>query len=127
MRKSIDWFDSHDVSVLVVTFEQEWRAKQYVDETGIEFPLCINRDRNLYQAFGMERGTKRKVLGIGNWWAYIKLMMAGQKLHSPTDDIYQLGGDVLIDPHGIVRFHFVSETPVDRPSVAEIQAARTNA
>ena len=105
-----------------MTFEQEWRAKQYSAETNLEFSLCIDRDRTLYRGYGMERGSKRKVLGLGNWWQYIKLMLGGQKLHRPTDDIYQLGGDVLIDPSGIVRLHFVSDTPIDRPSVKEIQA-----
>ena len=63
------------------------------------------------------------VLGLSNWWEYIKLLLAGKRLHRPTDDIYQLGGDVLIDPNGVVKLHFVSDTPIDRPSLAEIQSA----
>ncbi len=72
----------------------------------------------------MERGSKRKVLGPSNWLVYLKLMFRGNKVQAPTDDVFQLGGDVLIDPKGIVRMHFVSDTPIDRPTVAEIKAAR---
>ena len=123
LRQHRRWFAAHEVELLVVTFEQDWRAKQYVSETGLEFPLCLDHDRVLYRGYGMERGSTRKILGIGNWWHYIKLMLRGRRVHRPTDDIYQLGGDVLVDPNGIVRLHFVSETPVDRPAVAAIQAA----
>jgi alkyl hydroperoxide reductase subunit AhpC len=107
---------------MIVTFEQEWRAKRYVDEIELQWPLCIDHDRSLYQAYGMERGSKQKVLGIGNWGHYIKLILRGRRVQRPTADIYQLGGDVIVDPQGIVRFHFVSGTPIDRPSLAEIKS-----
>ena len=38
----------------------------------------------------------------------------------PTDDVYQLGGDVLIDPEGTIRLHHVSRIPIDRPSVESL-------
>jgi alkyl hydroperoxide reductase subunit AhpC len=117
------WLDSQNVSVIVVTFEQEWRAKRYIDEIKLEWPLCIDHDRALYQAYGMERGSRKKVLGVGNWWHYIKLILHGRRVQRPTGDIYQLGGDVIVDPQSMVRFHFVSETPVDRPSLDQIKSA----
>jgi hypothetical protein len=54
------------------------------------------------------------------WPAYIKLLLRGRKLHLPSADIHQLGGDVLIDPAGIVRWRHVSSDPADRPSVESI-------
>ena len=35
-------------------------------------------------------------------------------------DIMQRGGDVLIDPNGIVRMHHVGKGPADRPGVEMI-------
>ena len=66
------------------------------------------------------------MLGIQNWLHYLKLMRQGQKVKRPTDDIYQLGGDVLIDPFGTVRWHYVSQSPIDRPSVSSILAVVTS-
>jgi hypothetical protein len=39
-------------------------------------------------------------------------------------DTSQLGGDVLVDPSGIVRFLHVGSGPGDRPSIAALAAAR---
>jgi len=38
-------------------------------------------------------------------------------LKKSSGDIHQRGGDVLIDPHGIVRFHHVGSGPANRPAV----------
>jgi len=50
----------------------------------------------------------------------LKEMLKGQKLRKPTGDIFQRGGDVLIDPTGIVRLHHVGKGPADRPTVETI-------
>jgi hypothetical protein len=107
--------------VAVVTFEQAWRAEAYVRDTGTTWPILLDRDRVLYTAYDMHRGSRRKVLGVRQWWTYIRLILRGHRVQRPTDDIYQLGGDVLIDPAGIVQLHFVSDSPVDRPSLDSIQ------
>lgn len=109
------------MKVAVVTFEQRWRAEAYAKETGIEWPLLIDASHELYAAYQMERGSPLKVMGIANWLGYLKLMFRGRRVRRPTDDIYQLGGDVLIDEKKIIRYHFVSERPVDRPTVESLK------
>ncbi|HSH13152.1 MAG TPA: SelL-related redox protein, partial [Desulfurivibrionaceae bacterium] len=34
--------------------------------------------------------------------------------------IHQRGGDVLIDPNGMVRLHHIGKGPADRPRVEDI-------
>ena len=41
----------------------------------------------------------------------------GSSEKGSTVDINQLGGDVLLDPNGIVQLHHVGKGPADRPSV----------
>lgn len=41
----------------------------------------------------------------------------------PWAQVGQRGGDVLIDPAGIVRVHHVGDGPADRPSVESLLAA----
>ena len=108
------------IDLLVVTFEQAWRAKGYVEETGFPWPLLLDPDRLLYQAYGMGSGTAKEVMGIHNWWLYLKLMLRGGRIRRPTDDIYQLGGDVLIDPQGLILLHYVGRGPADRPAIENV-------
>ena len=60
------------------------------------------------------------VWGAKTWWVYLKEIAKGQKLRKSTGDILQRGGDVLIDPTGIVRLHHVGRGPADRPAVETI-------
>ena len=57
------------------------------------------------------------VWGPNTWWAYLKEILKGKKVKKSDGDIFQRGGDVLIDPGGTVRMHHVGVGPGDRPSV----------
>lgn len=109
-----------ETKVAIVTFEQAWRAAKYLEETQFPWPMLLDSDRKLYQAYGMDRGTTHEVMGLHNWAMYLKLLWRGRRLHRPTDDIYQLGGDVLIDQEGIVRIHHVARGPGERLPVDEL-------
>ena len=115
------------VDVLVVTFEREELATAYARDIKLPWPLLVDTTRSLFHAYGMDRGSAWQVYGPVNWWCYIKLLLRGRRLRRPTDDVHQLGGDVLIDPQGIVRMLHVTTTSTDRPSVDELlQPVRGN-
>lgn len=92
----------------------------YIRETGLTWPLLVDRDRTLYASYGMERGTWWNIFGPSSLWVYAKLLIRGRRIRLPHDDTRQLGGDVLIDPAGIVRLHHVGTGPADRPAVDKI-------
>jgi AhpC/TSA antioxidant enzyme len=106
--------------ILVVTFEAREAALAYVRETGLPWPLVIDRERALYQAYGMARGRWSAILGPASWWAYLRLIARGRRLERPTGDVRQLGGDVLVDPAGNVALHHVGRGPADRPAVSAL-------
>lgn len=108
------------MQVVAVTFEAESVAAAYVGETGLDWPMLVDRQRTLYAAYGMERGRWRDIMGLASWKLYAKLMAGGRRLHRPTGDTRQLGGNVLIDRQGTVRLHHVGAGPADRPSVAQL-------
>ena len=60
------------------------------------------------------------IWGPASWWGVLKLILKGRRLRPPAGDVYQLGGDLLIDPDGTTRWHHVTRTPVDRPTVDSI-------
>jgi hypothetical protein len=120
LQQQADAIQTVGLRVLVVTFEGASPARRYVDETQLPWPLLIDEKRELYQAFTMGAGSRWDVLGPASWSVYFKLMARGRLPRRPTGDITQLGGDVLIDPSGIVRLHHVGTGPADRPSVESL-------
>ena len=122
MREHRDRFDQIGLQVVVVTFEDDFFARDYVAESGLDWPLLIDRERIAYRHYEMLQASFADLWGPRSWWAYLRELGKGGKLRPPTDDIHQRGGDVLIDPKGIVRLHHVGEGPADRPTVAAILA-----
>lgn len=120
MRQQEQTLDDLRVQVCVVTFDAGPLAMSYVRETRLTWPLLIDIDRSLYQAYGMTRGTWWKLFGPAAIGVYLKLLLRGRRLKRPGSDVHQLAGDVLIDSAGIVRFHYVGSGPADRPAIAEL-------
>lgn len=120
MRQHQAWIETLKLHLSVISFEAEPIAAAYLRQTGWPWPLLLDPDRTLYRAYGMERGGWWQIYGPSSWHTYISLIMRGRSLHRPTGDTRQLGGDVLIDPDGIVRLHHVGATPADRPPVEHL-------
>jgi hypothetical protein len=119
-------FQELDTRIVVVTFERGPQARAYADDTGLGWPILVDETRAIYRAYGMLLGTAWNIWGPRTWWAYTKELLRGRApratgLHSDTS---QLGGDVLVDPSGTVRFLHVGSGPADRPSIAALVAAR---
>ena len=109
-----------DVEVCVVTFDATPIALAYVRQTKLTWPLLLDTTRELYRAYQMERGGWWAIYGPASIWHYLKLIARGRRVQKPGSDWRQVGGDVLIDPQGIVRIHFVSASPHDRPTVDSV-------
>ncbi len=108
------------LDVMAVTFQSAEVAGAYVEQTGWPWPMLVDTDRALYNAYAMHRGGIWAVWGPKSWWGFLKLIFKGRRLRPPAGDVYQLGGDVLLDPFGGVKLHHVMRVPVDRPDVKSI-------
>lgn len=95
-------------------------AMAYVDSTELSWPLLVDQDRSLYEAYGMQRGTWWNIYGPPAIGIYLRLLIRGRKLETAGSDVSQLGGDVLIDPAGLVRGHHVGAGPADRPTISTL-------
>lgn len=98
-------------------------AKAYAEETNLPWPLLIDADHLTYKAYGLSRGSAWSIYGPASIWNYLKLILKAGRIHKPGSDYRQLGGDVLIDPDGVVKFYHASDSPHDRPTVESLLAA----
>lgn len=105
---------------MVVTFEAGFLAKAYVADTGLTWPLLVDEKREHYRAYGMLQAGFWDIWGPKTWWAYLKEILHGRLPKKSAGDINQRGGDVLIDPRGVVRLHHVGAGPADRPLPEDI-------
>jgi len=123
LRQHEQELEALGVRVAIVTFEAGFLAQAYVRDTELRWPLLVDRERALYHAYGMLRAGLLDVWGPKTWVAYARALLRGGRLEKGGEDVYQRGGDVLIDPAGVVRLHHVGDGPADRPSIASLLAA----
>lgn len=119
MRRHVDEFARLNTEVWIISFGVERWARDWLRETEVPFPLLLDQDRRVYRAYGFARSALRawapRVL-----WYYVRQLSAGRRLHPIEGDLHQLGGDFIIDRHGIVRLAHRERDPIDRPSVARL-------
>lgn len=120
MRDAQKELDASNVVVKIVAFDNDFMAKAYVSSSGLTWPLLLDLDQNLYRRYSMQRGTFWQLYNPLSILKYLLLIATGTAPGKPGRDWNQMGGDVLIDPAGIIRMHFVSNNPHDRPSVNKI-------
>ena len=119
--------DELGIRVLVVTFESPSAARAYASESHYSWPVVSDVERRLYDAYGMGRARWRHLLGPAAMRAYAREVVRGRLPRMPAADPMQQGGDVLIDPRGIVRLAHVAAGPGNRPSVTRLLEARRRA
>ncbi len=120
MREYEMKFVRGNVKIAVVTFENDFFARSYVEETSLAWPLFVDHTRETYRKYGMLSASFWDIWGPKTWWAYLKEIVKGEKLRKSEGDVFQRGGDVLIDPNGIVVLHHIGVGPADRPAVETI-------
>ena len=108
--------------MLVVSFEEAEHALNYQQEKDIYWPIVVDRIRELYDYYGMNRAGFWDLWGVASWKAHLREILKGNMPKRAHDDVHQRGGDVLIDPEGKVRLHHIGKGPGDRPEIEEVLA-----
>ena len=124
LQQAREELDRLGVQTLVVTFEGREAAREYMEETRMFWPLLVDTERRLYRAYDMHAARLRHLWGFATMRAYGREALRGRFPRIPRADTAQQGGNVLIDPAGVVRLHHVGRGPADRPTVGSVLAAR---
>ncbi|KAM6968528.1 uncharacterized protein LKV04_017387 [Tautogolabrus adspersus] len=127
LEKNQSSLDSHSIQVLVVSFGCQEGASHRLKETACQYDMLLDSDRKMYTAFGLGASLK-KVLSFNNMLLYAEYVVDNMEfprgLPSIQDDMFQLGGDIVLDEHGRVLFSHCCQSPIDRPSVKDILAGQ---
>ena len=114
--------------VVLLTFTDPREVVSYRSAHELPFPILVDSDRAAYRAFGLGRGSVRRVWGLKSARKYFDIVRVSGigALSVPIEDTLQLGGDFVVGPDGTLVYGFWGEGPDDRPDVDElIEAVRS--
>jgi hypothetical protein len=97
--------------------------RRFRDALGLKATLLSDPDWSAYRAYGFGRAGIRALLAPRHLLDYARLLARGRRLERPRQDVFELGGDVLVDARGRLAWIYRSRRPDDRPSIGEILAA----
>lgn len=114
-----------DVEIVVITFTAVENVKRYGEINDVPFRILVDPDRRVYMAYGLGRGSYRRVYGWSAARRYFQIFREHgfADLRRATDDTLQLGGDFVINAEGVLTYGFWGAGPDDRPTPAELVAA----
>lgn len=114
-------FGRRGAAVFVVSFAEPEKLVRYRELHQWPFAILADPQRRAYSAFGLERLSWRSLLSLATLKLYARLLRAGMKRqYYGKEDIFQSGGDFLIDCAGNMLFAHRSRDPADRPPAQEI-------
>ncbi|MED6294476.1 hypothetical protein CHARACLAT_021413 [Characodon lateralis] len=118
--------EARSVQVMVVSFGNVEGAQLWLEGTGCTFKMLMDSQRKVYRSLGLGSSFS-KVLKFGCLMQFSEYSIANRDFpdvpHRLLEDIYQLGGDVLLDEMGKVLFSHPSKDPLDRPSLTDVLQA----
>jgi peroxiredoxin len=117
-------FDRRGVAIAVVSFAEPAKLSHYQQQHRWPFIILADPDRVAYGAFALRRLSWLRVFSPGTLKLYWKLLREGMKREDyGKDDIYQSGGDFLLDRGGNLLFAHRSQDPADRPAATKLLEA----
>ena len=120
MWRRRDSLKQNDIQVFLFTFDRLELAQEYAAESEWDWPLLLDRERQIYDQYTKGRGSFAAIAGPISIYKYVKLLLAGQKLQKGGEDYFQLGGDVIIGSDRKIQMHHISQDPHDRPDIDQV-------
>jgi hypothetical protein len=111
-----------DAEVLVVSFTAPGKVAAFVEKYPQPFPVVSDPERKAYQAFALGKTRLAAFLRLDVAWYYLRLIFRGWMPTAPDKDadLWQLGGDFVLDRLGRLCYAHPSKDSTDRPSNAEL-------
>lgn len=124
VRDRWDRWERIDAAAVFVVFDEPDLIRRTMladlDPDTLPFPVLVDRERQSYARWGLERASWSTVwLDPNVYKTYWRLLRAGHRLRGAGTDLLQLGGDFVVAPDGSVA-HSRPQQRDDRPPVGEL-------
>ena len=92
-------------AIFVAFDEPALLSAKMLHEVALPFPLLLDRTRETYARWGMGRtGLTGAMLSPSLNLRYLKLLAKGERFLGFAPDMFQLGGDFVVDKQGTLVF-----------------------
>ncbi len=110
------------IGVIAVGHAPPAIVERFVERERVPFPVVTDPNREGYKHVGLGRVTVWHFFRPRIVLNFLKLLFRGEKIRrlTHTEDVFQLGGDFLIDRSRTVLHAYPSRDATDRPSVEAI-------
>lgn len=112
-------FQDINATVVAITFSSPPEALKLVQELKLPFPLLSDSQKEAYKIFELGSAQLKDFLSPQVLWKFMGRILTGwmPSLGYSKDDLFQLGGDFVVDGRGDVVYAFKSSSPADRPTI----------
>lgn len=109
-------------AVLLVAYDEPSLLEaKMLHHLELPFPLALDLERTTYSAWGLGRTNLfGAMLSPSLNWRYFRLLLAGERFLGFAPDMFQLGGDFVIDRGGTVSFAHRMQNNGDRAAVSTL-------
>ncbi|MBI2805667.1 MAG: redoxin domain-containing protein [Planctomycetes bacterium] len=125
MQKVYEQIKQLDAEVLVVSFAAPAVLAAHLAIAPQPFLVVSDPDRKVYDAFQLGKTRLLAFFRLDVLWHYLRLVFRGWLPGKPKGDgdVWQLGGDFVIDSAGKMVYAHPSGNATDRPTTDELLAA----
>lgn len=120
MRDHAEQIRNKGASLAAIGLGDAYFAREFRQETGINFPLFIDEDRQAYRAVELKSANVFHLLRSDNAAARARAKAAGHRQHGIKKNPFQLGGSFVFGPGNVDRFVHISKTFGDNASLQEL-------
>lgn len=113
-------FNSKGARIAAIGMGIPEMAADFRQKQNVGFPLLVDRTKQTYRALEMKRGSLWDVVGPKNWLRFAKGVVTGHGARKPKQDPMQMGGVIVADKGGSVRYTFRASAAADTPPVDEV-------
>lgn len=108
-------------ALLVAYDEPSLLAAKMMYALDLPFPLLLDPKKEAYRRWGLGRTTPfGAFLSPGLNWRYLKLLLRGKRFLGFAPDMFQLGGDFIVDRLGRIAFAHAMTNNGDRVQVTAL-------
>jgi peroxiredoxin len=114
-------FERRGIGILVVSCAEPSNLALYQKRHQWPFPVFADPGRKAYQIFTLPKLSLWRVFSPSTLRLYRQLMRRGmQQERYGGADIFQSGGDFLLDREGNILYAHRGKNPADRPTVSTL-------